>query len=117
MVLATVRRVLVGTTMAAVAVAGCGGGAATRTVSAAMVGAAPGFSPSTITVDKGDKVALTVGNDTAKTHGFSVEGYGIAKEVAPGSPLKVTFTASKEGVYKVFCQLHPAHQTATLVVR
>ena len=27
------------------------------------------------------------------------------------------FTATGAGTYKIYCQLHPAHQTATLIVR
>jgi len=36
--------------------------------------------------------------------------------VEPGKPLKVKFSAGKPGTFKIFCQLHPAHQMATLVV-
>ena len=98
--------------------AACGGGATeSRAMSAAMVGGAAGFTPSRITVNKGDKVQLTVRNTTDRPHGFTIEGYGIREEVAPGQPLKKRFTADKSGNYKVLCQLHPQHQTATLVVQ
>ena len=30
---------------------------------------------------------------------------------------QITFTAAKSGTYRIRCQLHPAHQTATLVVQ
>ena len=81
------------------------------------MGGAAGFAPSTITVDKGDHVVLTVGNSTAKTHGFTIDGYGIQEEVAAHTPAKVELTASKAGTFRIRCQLHPAHQIATLVVQ
>lgn len=101
----------------ALAMAGCGGHAtAHRSIDAVAVAGGAGFDPVTITVHKDDNVVLTVGNSTDKTHGFSVEGYGIHDEVMPGTPLVVKFSAGKPGTFKIFCQLHPAHKTATLVV-
>jgi len=95
------------------------GGAQTeqRTIDAARVGAANGFAPDTITVDKRNRVQLKVGNTTDGLHGFSIEGYGIHEEVSPGNVKDVDFTATNAGTYKVYCQLHEGHQTATLVVR
>ncbi|MDQ6928289.1 MAG: cupredoxin domain-containing protein [Actinomycetota bacterium] len=88
-----------------------------RTINAAAVSGKPGFAPQVIEVHRGDKVDLTVGNTTEKTHGFTIEGYGLpAHTVDPGKPIHVKFTASKTGTYKVFCQLHPAHQAATFQV-
>jgi len=88
-----------------------------RTINAAAVNGKPGFAPQVIEVKKGDKVDLTVGNTTEKTHGFSIEGYGLkAQTVEAGKPIHVKFTAKKTGTYKVFCQLHPAHQFATFQV-
>ena len=114
-------RVALSTALAAVvavALSACGGTETVhRTVNAAVVSGAPGFTPPTITVDKRNRVVLKVGNTTDKTHGFSIEGYGIHEEVKPGEPIEVKFTATGAGTYKVYCQLHPAHQTATLIVR
>jgi nitrosocyanin len=97
---------------------GCGNSTTDRrTINAAAVNGKPGFTPQVIEVHKGDKVDLTVGNTTDKTHGFSIEGYGVkATTVEPGKPTHVKFTANKTGTYKVFCQLHPAHQFATFQV-
>ncbi len=114
-------RVALSTTLAAVTavgLSGCGGTRhVTKSVDAAVVDGAAGFSPSTITVDKRNRVTLDVGNTTDKIHGFSIEGYGVQEEVKPGEPIEVQFTATKAGTYKVYCQLHESHQTATLVVR
>jgi len=100
-----------------VALGACGQGTTTRAIKAASVGGKPGFTPSTVTVDKGDKIKLAVGNTTAKTHGFSIQGYGVKKEVPAGATVNVVFQADKPGTYRIFCQLHPAHQIATLVVQ
>jgi nitrosocyanin len=114
-------RVALSITLAAivgVALSACGGTQTEhRTINAAAVSGKPGFAPQTITVDKRNRVEIKVGNSTDKTHGFSIEGYGIHEEVQPGQPIDVKFTANNAGTYKVYCQLHPAHQTATLIVR
>ena len=100
-----------------VTLAACGQGNVRRSIAAASVAGTPGYAPARVTVDKGDKVFLTVNNLTDKTHGFSVEGYGIRKTVDPSKPMRVIFRADKPGTYKIFCQLHPAHGQATLVVQ
>ncbi len=102
----------------AVGLSACGGTKnVDRTVTAAVVDGGAGFTPQTITVDKRNRVEIHVGNTTDAVHGFSIEGYGIREEVKPGEPIEVDFTATNAGTYKVYCQLHPAHKTATLVVR
>ncbi len=96
----------------------CGGTTRHRTISAASVSGRPGFAPDSITVDKGDKLSLRVGNNLDKPHGFSIEGYPkVKKVVEPGKPITVKFTASRSGTFRIFCQLHPTHQGANLVVR
>jgi nitrosocyanin len=102
--------------VAMAATAGCGKGTERRQISAAVVDGKPGFTPASLSVHTGDKVVLVVRNTTDKTHGFSIEGYGVSKVVSTSQPLRVRFTASKAGVFKIFCQLHPTHQTATLRV-
>ena len=103
---------------AAVAVAGCVGQSERRTVAAATVAGKPGFSPDTITVHTGDKVDLVVSNATDNTHGFDIEGYGLTPRVVDPTlePQRIKFTARRAGTFKIYCHLHPAHQTATLVV-
>jgi nitrosocyanin len=81
------------------------------------VAGAPGFSPENLTVDKKDTVRLKVGNGTDKVHGFSIEGYKIKREVKPNETLDLKFKASRAGIFKIYCQLHPTHQQATLTVR
>ena len=114
-------RVALSTSLAAivaVALSACGGlQTEHRTINAAQVSGGAGFTPPTITVDKRNRVELEVGNTSDKTHGFSIEGYGVQEEVEVGKPIEVEFIANNAGVYKVYCQLHEAHQTATLIVR
>lgn len=98
--------------------AGCGGSPTSRrSIAAARVGGGAGFSPQEITVDKDDNVVLRVTNSTTGVHGFSIEGYGIQEEVEPGPGLELRFKARKPGTFKIYCQLHEAHQVATFVVR
>ena len=47
----------------------------------------------------------------------SAEGYGIRKTVDPNKTLRVKFRATRGGTFKIFCQLHPTHQTAVLQVQ
>lgn len=109
---------LLAASVAALVLGGCGGSTVERSIAAATVDSAPGFSPGVITVDKGEEVVLTVGNSTSRAHGFAIEGYGVLEEVNPGSPVEVRFIARKGGTFKLHCQLHQdTHQPATLVVQ
>jgi len=109
---------LIAASVIALALGGCGGTTVRRSIAAATVDTAPGFAPQVVTVDKGEEVILKVDNTTARAHGFSIEGYGIQKEVNPREPIDVEFVARKGGTFKVYCQLHKdTHQPATLVVQ
>lgn len=111
-------RMLIAASVAALALAGCGGSTVRRSIDAAAVEGAPWFAPQVVTVDKGEEVVLTVGNSTGRPHGFTIEGYGIQREVNPGNPMEVKFVARKSGTFKVYCQLHTdTHKPATLVVQ
>ena len=97
---------------------GCGGSPESeRRIAVAPVANGVGFEPTEITVDKDDNVRLAVGNATAALHGFSIEGYGIRREVEPNDTMDLRFKSSKPGTFRIFCQLHEAHQIATLVVQ
>ena len=101
----------------AIVASGCGGHAdVDRQIAVAAGPSGAVFSPATITVNKDDNVHLAIGNPTTAVHGFSIEGYGIQDEIPPGGAEK-KFAARHPGTFKVYCQLHPTHQVATLVVR
>ena len=107
-----------GLAVVALAMSACGGTQTVeRTIDAVKFEGGAGFTPASITVDKRNRVELLVGNATDAVHGFSIEGYGIQEEVQPGAALKVDFTATNLGIYKIYCQLHEDHKTSTLIVR
>jgi heme/copper-type cytochrome/quinol oxidase subunit 2 len=101
----------------ALSLVACGTSTVHRTMAATFVGSGAGFFPTTITVDKKDEVVITVGNGTDKTHGFSIEGYPVHKTVDPNQTIQVKFKAKRQGTFKIYCQLHPTHQTAVLQVQ
>ena len=111
------RRMMAVGAVSALALAGCAGGNANPAIDIATVDGQAGFVPPTITVETDDKVDLRVTNTTDSTHGFRIEGYGITRLVDPTAPPEqVKFTAYRGGTFRIMCQLHEAHQTATLVV-
>lgn len=97
--------------------AGCGQDAVTRSIGVSVVGGAAGFDPETITVDKGDRVVMTVSNPTEREHGFTVSGLRVRETLAARGSATVTLSAGRGGTFKIWCHLHEAHQIATLVVR
>jgi nitrosocyanin len=75
--------------------------------------------PSTLVVKKGAKVKIKLINNVPSDpnqHGFAIPAYNIAEIVTRGEPKQVEFTAGKEGIFPIICQLHPAHVGGQLVV-
>lgn len=99
------------------ALTACGHGTDRRSIAATFVGNGAGFTPLEITGDKEDTMVLQVGNGTNAEHGFSIQGYRIRRVVQPNETLQVRFRLSRAGTFRIFCQLHETHQTATLIVR
>ncbi len=62
------------------------------------------FSPSKITVNKGDKVILHI-KSIDVTHGFKLDAFGISKSLSPGKTVNVQFTADKTGTFSFFCNV------------
>ena len=62
------------------------------------------FEPSTIEVNKGDKVKLIV-TSVDVPHGISIPEYGINERLNPGTPVTIEFTADKEGTFTAFCSV------------
>ena len=72
--------------------------------------------PSSIIVQQGDEVELTLINKLDEPHGFEIKAFGIEQVVQPKSQMTVKFTASKPGVYSYICQLHPPHLGGQILV-
>jgi len=77
------------------------------------------FSPSTITVNKGDTVRLKI-TSLDKTHGIAISEYGINEVLPPNKEVTVEFVADKSGSFTYFCSVPcgPGHadMKGTLVV-
>jgi hypothetical protein len=55
------------------------------------------------TIDMGDKVVLVVRSDSGEA--VHLHGYNIEKEIVPGKPVRLPFTANIAGRFEV--ELHP----------
>lgn len=62
------------------------------------------FSPSTITVNEGDTVRLTITSQDV-THGFSIPDFGINETLKAGETVEVEFVADKAGTYSFACSI------------
>ncbi len=64
------------------------------------------YTPSTITVNKGEKVRITLTNDGAASHNLSIQGLGIStKTIVPGESDSIEFTPSTAGSFTFFCTI------------
>lgn len=96
---------------------GCGSKSPTQiNIKDGPVGQGNGITPAVLSVPRNADVEFKVTNTATKTHGFSVQGYDVVKEIPAGESITVKFTANRSGTFKVFCQLHPAHAPAELTV-
>ena len=62
------------------------------------------FEPSTIEVNKGDKVRLIV-TSTDVPHGIAIKEYGINQRLDVGKPVTIEFTADKQGTFTAYCSV------------
>ena len=62
------------------------------------------FTPSTIEVNKGDKVRLIV-TSADVPHGITIPDYGINQRLDVGVPATIEFTADKSGSFNAFCSV------------
>ena len=72
--------------------------------------------PSSIIVQQGDAVELTLINKLDEPHGFEIKAFGIEQVVQPKSEMTVNFTAAKAGAYSYICQMHPPHLGGQILV-
>jgi len=75
------------------------------------------YIPSTVVIQEGEEVTLSIFNTTDTPHGFRISDLGVEEVLMPGKETEVKLPKVKqEGLHLIDCQLHPAHRTATLVV-
>ena len=74
------------------------------------------WEPPTLVVKKGDVVKLKLINKLEQEHGYRIAEFKIEKVVQGGQADTVEFTADREGIFTIDCQLHPAHVQGQLVV-
>lgn len=63
------------------------------------------FSPSTITVNKGDTVKLYI-KSIDVTHGFGLPDFGVNENLPPGERVNVEFVADKTGTFTFECTVY-----------
>ncbi len=73
------------------------------------------FDTRTITTDT-ETVAVTVTNDDATRHTFTIDERGVDLNVPPGTTQRVTFPADT-GTYRFYCIPHAPDMAGELVVR
>jgi hypothetical protein len=74
-----------------------------KVITVRVVGGQPQGGIQRPTIEQGDKVVLVVRTDSGEA--VHLHGYNIEKEVVPGKPVRVPFTASIAGRFEV--ELHP----------
>lgn len=75
------------------------------------------FTPTQITVNRGDDVLIHFYNTADDTHHtFTLLAYNINVDLAPGQHQDITFTANKAGVFSFGCTFHPQTMRGELIV-
>jgi hypothetical protein len=75
------------------------------------------FIPSTVVVVGGRPHTLSIFNATEQPHGFAIAGIGVEAVLEPKQETEIPLPALEGGaLYRIHCQLHAAHRSATLAV-
>ena len=62
------------------------------------------FSPSTITLKKGEPVVFEISSED-RIHGFRLKDFGVRAEVKPSEPTRLPFTPDKAGDFTFSCDV------------
>ena len=62
------------------------------------------FEPSTIRVNQGDQVKITV-TSVDVTHGFAIPAFGVSERLTPGKSEVVEFFVDKKGTFGFACSV------------
>ena len=103
---------------AATLMAGCGDEKTDRlSVDNGPVDGGNAITPAKLTAHEGRQVQIKVTNTAKdKPHGFSIDEFKIKETIDQGKTTTVKFEADKAGTYRVYCQIHPTHKPAELVI-
>ena len=82
----------------------------------AVVGGKNVYIPSTIALAAQQATSLSLFNTTDKPHGFAIPALGIEVVVPEQIEERIELPALPAGLYRIHCQLHEAHRSATLLV-
>lgn len=63
------------------------------------------FEPSTVTVEQGTRVQLTLTTEDV-AHGLALPEFGVSERIEPGETVEVEFIADKAGTYIYFCNVY-----------
>jgi len=74
------------------------------------------WEPPSLMVKKGDTVKIKLINKSEQEHGYRIADFKVEKVVQGGQAETVEFSADKEGIFLIDCQLHPAHVQGQLLV-
>ncbi len=108
-----------------VVVAGCGEATEENPPTASLSSGTPiaitatdfAFSETTISLDQGESVVLTLQNDGAAEHSFTSEELGVDVEAHAGESAEGTFTVpDADATFAFFCRYHPDQMTGEVIV-
>jgi nitrosocyanin len=71
------------------------------------------FEPENITVNKCDRVKLTVVNEDNFDHGVAIDAFGISQRLPANGTINVDFVASKEGTFPFYCSVSCSDSKST----
>jgi nitrosocyanin len=63
------------------------------------------FDPESITVDKCDRVKVTVSNEDNFDHGVAIDAFGISQRLPALGSITIEFVASKAGEFPFYCSV------------
>jgi plastocyanin len=64
------------------------------------------FNPTVFTAKAGDKLTLTLSNDSKTLHNFSLAELKVDRDIPVGGKATVTVTFPSSGTYVFFCKYH-----------
>ncbi len=71
------------------------------------------FDPEVITVEKCDKVNITVVNEDNFDHGFAIDAFGISQRLPANGTININFVATKSGEFPFYCSVSCSDSKST----